>query len=470
MTRPAADPEFAGVPPVWPEDVLPAIRAALPRCGRQLVVLDDDPTGTQTVRDVAVVTRWDPETLRAEFARRAAGFYILTNSRALGAKAAGDLNREVARNLCAAAKLAGCDFTLASRGDSTLRGHFPLEPDCLAEVCGGFDAILLAPYFEAGGRVTFGDTHFVVEDGRRVPAAETPFARDPVFGYRNSNLRNWVEEKTAGAISAQAVHSLPLEIIRRGGPGAVLEALLALPRGGIVIANALERRDIEVVALAAVEAETRGRRLLFRTAASLVAARLGMSPQPELPADALAGENNAGGLVVVGSHVPKTTEQLGRLRARYRLHEIELTVEDLLDPARRSHAIARAIEAMNDGVEAGRDTVVFTSRTLVAGGSAEANLRIGERVSAALVAVVRGLAARPRFLIAKGGITSSVLATEALGVRRAMVIGQLLSGVPVWQLGIESRFPQLAYVVFPGNVGGGDALAEAVGRFSARAS
>jgi uncharacterized protein YgbK (DUF1537 family) len=82
-----------------------------------------------------------------------------------------------------------------------------------------------------------------------------------------------------------------------------------------------------------------------------------------------------------------------------------------------------------------------------------------------LISIVRGLQVRPRFLIAKGGITSSDVATRGLGVRRALVRGQILPGVPVWRLGAEARFPGLDYVVFPGNVGGDTALADAVRKF-----
>jgi hypothetical protein len=94
------------------------------------------------------------------------------------------------------------------------------------------------------------------------------------------------------------------------------------------------------------------------------------------------------------------------------------------------------------------------------------NLQIGRQVSDALVEIIRRLNQAPCFLIAKGGITSSDLATQGLGVRRAMVAGQLLPGVPVWRLGTEARFPSMPYVVFPGNVGDDQALADAVTRLS----
>jgi uncharacterized protein YgbK (DUF1537 family) len=98
----------------------------------------------------------------------------------------------------------------------------------------------------------------------------------------------------------------------------------------------------------------------------------------------------------------------------------------------------------------------------VTGRDAAENLAIGEIVSRSLVEIVSALRKKPRWLVAKGGITSSDVATGALGVRRALVLGQALPGIPVWQLGPETRWPGLAFVVFPGNVGGSDALCQLV--------
>ncbi|HPJ01993.1 MAG TPA: nucleotide-binding domain containing protein, partial [Candidatus Limiplasma sp.] len=52
--------------------------------------------------------------------------------------------------------------------------------------------------------------------------------------------------------------------------------------------------------------------------------------------------------------------------------------------------------------------------------------------------------------------------TQGLQVRKALVMGQILKGVPVWLTGPESRFPGMPYVIFPGNVGDENALLEAV--------
>jgi uncharacterized protein YgbK (DUF1537 family) len=173
----------------------------------------------------------------------------------------------------------------------------------------------------------------------------------------------------------------------------------------------------------------------------------------------LTVENGNGGLYVVGSYVPKTNDQLAALCRQDGVVGIEIKVGDLLNDARQPAAIAAATAAANHALENGQDAVLFTSRELVAGTDAGSSLNIGRRVSDSLVTIVRGISCQPSYLVAKGGITSSDVATKGLGVQRAMVMGQALPGVPVWRLGMETRWPGMAYVVFPGNVGGDDAMA-----------
>ena len=161
---------------------------------------------------------------------------------------------------------------------------------------------------------------------------------------------------------------------------------------------------------------------------------------------------------MVGSYVPKTTAQAQQLLARPNIAPVEVEVAPLLDASTRAATIAQAQRAVDAALLANQDVVLYTSRNLVKGQDAASSLAIGQQVSSALVAIVAGLTVTPRFLVAKGGITSSDIATQALQVRRAMVMGQIVPGVPVWRTGDESRVPGLAYVVFPGNVGGDDAL------------
>ncbi|TLS24099.1 hypothetical protein PpBr36_09121 [Pyricularia pennisetigena] len=466
------------------QDPRAQIRTALSQGGTKipiLVALDDDPTGTQTCNGIPVLAVWDPATLTAEFRRTrpGSGFFILTNSRALHAPQARSLMREICSNLKAAAAEADVSFEIVLRGDSTLRGHFPLECDVASEVLGEPDATLLCPFFLQGGRYTLRDVHYVAsEDGKTlVPAAQTPFARDATFGYANSDLREYVVEKSGGAITRERVASLPLEDTRAAdGVDRVLRRLLEVDRGSVVIVNAAAEEDVDVVVLALLRAaQEHGKRYLFRTAAAFVSSRLGISPIPPVSAQQLKFTKDAGGLVIAGSYVPKTTAQLEALvhKSGDRLTTVVLDVEKLLQEeeeeeekgvATAEHGqVSRAIEQAEKEITRGQDVLVMTSRKLVVGKDAAKSLDIGSTVAAALVSFLVNLKTRPRYVIAKGGITSSDMATKGLGFKRAEIVGQAAAGVPLWRCDEpESKWTGIPYVVFPGNVGSTETLYDVV--------
>jgi len=445
--------------------------------GRKVAVLDDDPTGTQTVHDLWVVTDWTPAALRPVLADETPVFYVLTNSRSLPEGRAVALNREIAANLAAAAQEAGCQIDVVSRSDSTLRGHFPAEIDALRETMEArlgctYDGVILCPFFLEGGRLTAGDIHWVTEGGTLTPAAQTEYARDVTFGYRHSNLREWVEEKTGGRLPASDVVSISLDTIRRGGPEGVRHLLRQVTGGRAAVVNAVTYRDLAVFVAGLLAAETDGQRFLFRTAASFVKVHGGIPDRGLLAAHEMIppeSKESGGGLIVVGSYVHKTTRQLEQAIRLPGVRAVELSVRRVLDvahpqePSREiAREVARVVQEASEALATGRDALIYTSRDRVTERGRAGELDIGQQVSSALVEVVRDIGPMPRYLIAKGGITSSDVATEGLGVRRAWVLGQILPGIPVWRLGAESRCPGLPYVVFPGNVGTDDSLAEAI--------
>ena len=439
---------------------LRAIRELLHESQRKVVVLDDDPTGTQTVQGVPVLTAWDPDLLAQALAEPTPCFFILTNTRALPASAAAGLNRELARNLRTASKKVGREFTLISRSDSTLRGHFPTETDALLECLShAVDATLLIPAFFEGGRVTVDGVHYVSEDQRLVPVNETEFARDATFGFRSANLSDWVEEKSAGRIAASSVARIALALVRGpGGAGAVKDALLAAPRGAVVTVDAMTYDDLEIFTHGLLLAEAHGRRYLARSAASFARVRSGLGGHCVLEPSRIVEPSPMGGLIVVGSYVAKTTRQLEAALTLAHVVPVEMAVDRLATREGREQEIRRVAADAEAALRAGRHAVVYTSRATDSVLGRAGELAVASTVSNAVVDAVRLLQVRPRFLIAKGGITSSDIATRALGIRRAMVLGQAAPGVPVWKTGPESRYPGLAYVIFPGNVGGPFAL------------
>jgi uncharacterized protein YgbK (DUF1537 family) len=452
-------------PPIADSSLEARVQAAVAESGRKVVAVDDDPTGVQTVHDVAVLASWDAERLAAELSALAPLFFILTNSRSLPEDRAATLNREIAGNLLDANRRTGVPFIIASRSDSTLRGHFPAETDALAEALGGIDGVLICPAFFEGGRVTAGDVHFVRTGDQFVPAAETEFARDATFGYSARTLPGWVEEKTHHRIKTAGVASLTLEEIRRGGPERVAERLRDARHGRPIVVNALNYPDLWTVVLGLLQAEAEGKRFLYRTGASFVRARAGIDARPLLRRDQLLGPDArrpARGLVVVGSHVRRTTEQLQWVLLAPETMGIEVVVPELLHGNDdRAREITRVRLQVDDALDTGQTPVVYTSRQVERPDGME-ELVVARVVSDALVAIVRGIEARPDFVVGKGGITSSDVGTLGLGAERATVLGQVRPGVPVWRLGPESRFPTMPYIVFPGNVGEAETLAEIV--------
>ncbi len=454
--------EAGYLPPVWPESMLSAIRSEVDRGNTKIVVLDDDPTGTQTVHGVPVLTHWSEEALAAELLGNARAIYLLTNSRSLTSPQASELAEEIGRNLKRAASTAGVSLEIISRSDSTLRGHFPDEVDAMAQAMStsGLPYLIIPCFFE-GGRYTIDNIHYVAEGEWLIPAADTAYAKDAAFGYRSSNLRAWVDEKTDGRVSWDQVHTVSMENLRIGGPERVAQILAELPGGSACVVNAAEYRDLEVFVSGLLQAERQGYRYLIRSAASFVRVRAGIEARSLLSREDIMPSRSsraAGGLFVVGSYVPKSTDQAAHLKEQADIAAIEVRVKSLMDDDQRKIEIDRVRSEMNQWIGKGRDVVIYTSRDLVAGSDAPESLAIGQRVSDSLVDIVWGLSTQPSYLVAKGGITSSDLATEALGVRRATVLGQILPGVPAWRLGSESRYPGMTYIVFPGNVGEVDAL------------
>jgi len=451
------------LPPEWPEDLLPSIQALIKESKTKVVVLDDDPTGTQTVHNVPVLTEWSPDSLETVLSEPEAIVYILTNSRSVSLSAAQAINREIATQLKAASRATGRDFVVVSRSDSTLRGHYPGEVTALAETLGQtFDGALIIPFFLEGGRLTINDIHYVTEGEWLIPAAETEYARDATFGYTQSNLREWVSEKHQGQITPQAVVSIPLAELRSGGPEAVT-ALLGRVRGGKVgVVNAATYRDMEVFVAGLLQAEAAGQRFIYRTAASFVRVRGGIMPRPRLTAADLAPTGKNGGLIVAGSYIKKSTMQLEAAQSLPNVTSLEVSVENLLGAGGSAEEIQRIAHLANESLAAGKDTLIYTSRRLVTGSDATSSLQIGQVVSAALVKIVQSVSDKPAWIIAKGGITSSDIATKGLNMKRAQVVGQAIPGVPIWRAGPESCWPGLIYVVFPGNVGGPEAIAEMI--------
>ncbi|NJL01685.1 MAG: four-carbon acid sugar kinase family protein [Spirulinaceae cyanobacterium SM2_1_0] len=425
----------------------------------KIIVLDDDPTGSQTVHSCLLLMRWDVETLRLGLADDAPIFFILTNTRALTPAQATAVTREVCQNLQQAIAAEGItDFLVVSRSDSTLRGHYPVETDVIAEELGPFDAHFLTPAFFEGGRFTRDSIHYLIADGREVPVHETEFARDSVFGYSTSYLPAYAEEKTRQRIRSEQVERFLLTDIRAGSQ----ERLLQLSGNVCCVVDAETQADLDRFAADLLAAASQGKRFLFRSAASLLTSLAQLGPQPVAAEDMAQYERSRQpGAVIVGSHVRKTTAQLSELLQAPGVAPIEVNVVQLRDaPERSAELLNNLLSHVRTAFDRGQTPVVYTSREELQFADAQQRLDFGARVSRLLMDLLQGLPSEISFLISKGGITSNDTLSTGLNLQSARLLGQVLPGCSlVITPNDHPQFPKLPVVLFPGNVGDADGLA-----------
>lgn len=433
----------------------------------KIIVLDDDPTGVQTVHGVSVYTDWTTESIEAGFAEEQSMFFILTNSRGFTREETRRAHEEIATTVQAVSDQRNQPFIIISRGDSTLRGHYPLETDVLRQTLeqksdDSFDGEILMPFFQEGGRYTIDDVHYVLEHDTLVPAGQTEFAKDRTFGYAASHLGEWAEEKSEGAFLADAVISLSLNDLRQLRLDSLVAQLTDAQDFNKIVINATDYLDVKVATIALIRAMNAGKRFLFRTAAAFTKVIGGIDNRPLLTREELLSDTTPGGLIMIGSHVQKTTEQLAALKTCDFIHFIEFDVHLVLQPDQFQQEIDRIIKTTEQLIESGQTVAVYTRRERLDLGEnqQENELKLSVKISDAVTSIVTRLQVRPSYLIAKGGITSSDIGTTGLKVRRATVAGQIKPGIPVWKTGAESKFPGLTYVIFPGNVGSKTTLKE----------
>ncbi|WP_420176542.1 four-carbon acid sugar kinase family protein [Luteococcus sp. OSA5] len=438
---------------------------------RRILALDDDPTGSQCVAGVDIAFQEDPAIPARVLQEPGATCFVLMNSRALPEADAVAKNRRILEGVLAAG-VSPQGLHLISRSDSTLRGHVLAEPNVLADVLAEHgvevDGFLFCPAMIEAGRFTRDDVHYAMVQGEAREAADTDFAKDATFGYTQSNLRLFLEERSGGAVKADDVVSIGLDDIREGGVDRVEQILAGVSERRWVVVNATEYSDMEVVTQALARREAAGRTFITRCGPSFVRPLSGQQGAAVLtPADiTVAADRLPHGLVVVGSHVGLTTRQLEAVQRRGTLVEFELQVPLLLDPKTRDAHLSEVTEGLR-GQLASDDCVVYTSRDLVRTESKDESLEIARRVSDAVVELVVSIrTARPAWVVGKGGITSHEVAANGLGISHAEVAGQFFPGqislftarqAPPETLGVP-------YVVFPGNVGGDEALADVVER------
>ena len=437
---------------------------------KKLVVLDDDPTGVQTVHDVSVYTDWEEESIRNGFEEKEAMFFILTNSRSFSVEETTKVHQDIAARVAKVARELGQDFMIISRGDSTLRGHYPLETQLLADGLTKnegvvIDGEIICPFFPEGGRYTMDNIHYVKEQENLVPAGMTEFAKDKTFGYKSSDLTEYVEEKTEGKYHKEDCITISLDELNALDVQGIKDKLMSAQNMAKIIVNAVSYADLKVFCAALVLAMKAGKHYMARTAAAFTKVMGRISDQSLLGRAQLEGDTKNGGIVLIGSHVKKTTDQLNCLKELDGQADfMEFQVNTVFEENGLEKEVERTVKAAEEKILSGRTVVIYTSRQLLApeNMTPEEKLQISVKISNAVTSIIGKLSVKPKFIIAKGGITSSDVGTKALRVKKARVMGQVKKGIPVWMTGEESKFPGMPYIIFPGNVGNEETLREIV--------
>lgn len=388
-----------------------------------MVVLDDDPTGIQTVHGCLLITQWDEDSVRKGFADAEPFFYILTNTRAMTREDAEQVTHEAMEMVIKVNQDYGYRLIVVSRSDSCLRGHFPLETDVMRSclLSHGYDVMEKTPFcpaFIEAGRVTIDGVHYMRDGERLIPLSETEFARDNVFAYHTSVLRDYIQEKGANPDDYIIVNAQGYDELR-----AFADTVLS---DGIA------------------------EHVVIRSSSSLPKAISGIADIPLLDRSILKHEGV--GCFIVGSHVKKTTQQLEHLLQQEGTCAIEVDVQRILDDA--PLLMSETLDTILQVVDMGLTPIVYTSRQEIRLDDANQRQHLGQQVSDFLVDIVYRLPFTPAYLVGKGGITSHDILTKGLGIKSARVLGQIINSVPCV---MAEKFP---YIIFPGNVGNEQSLSE----------
>ena len=393
--------------------------------GWKMVVLDDDPTGIQTVHGCLLITQWDEQSVRLGFEDAEPFFYILTNTRAMTREDAEQVTREAMEMVIKVNQDYGYRLIIVSRSDSCLRGHFPLETDVMRQclVQHGYTMAPKTPFcpaFIEAGRVTIDGVHYMKDGNRLIPVSETEFARDNVFAYHTSVLRDYIKEKGANPDDYEIVNAQGYDELR-----AFAEHLTSdiIPQTSSIV---------------------------IRSSSSLPKAISGIADIPLLNRNIL--KHQGVGCFVVGSHVKKTTQQLENLLQAEGTCAIEVDVQRILDDA--PLLMSETLDTIQQVVDNYLTPVIYTSRQEIRLDDANQRQHLGQQVSDFLVDIVYRLPFTPSYLVGKGGITSHDILTKGLGIKSARVLGQVINSVPCV---MTEKFP---YIIFPGNVGSEQSLRE----------
>ena len=436
----------------------------------KVIVIDDDPTGSQTVNNCLLLLKWDYSTLIKGFQSKSNLFFILANTRSLSENDAKLRLVEICNALKKVISKESYkeEFIFVSRGDSTLRGHNFLEPKIMNDCLGPFDATFHIPAFIEGKRMTIDGDHFV----DNVPVSQTIFAKDKIFGYKTSNVKQLLFQKCKYQIKFNDIQNLKiseLKVLESKEKNIVFNKIRNLKENSHVIVDIENYSQLEKFSLS-IKKLSKQKKFLFRTAASFISSISAVKDNPKEPFfySIIRRKNREKkflpGFLVIGSYVELTTMQLKEFLEISDCIPIELDVFEFLRISKLKSNQDQLVFFKNKLLAQIRSIlkqentpVLFTSRKEVSLAKNDEQVNFYNSLAHFISELVSDLKNEIGYLVSKGGITSNVILSNGFNANYVYLQGQIITGVSLVTFKLEND-ENLPIVTFPGNIGNQDSL------------
>ena len=427
----------------------------------KIIIIDDDPTGSQSVHDCLLLLNWNYQTLLEGLQSDSSLLFILANTRSLSENELEKRLKQICNNLYKVSLEENLkdDLIFVSRGDSTLRGHNFLEPHLINEYLGPFDATFHIPAYLEGNRVTLNGLHFV--DG--VPAHKTSFAKDRIFGYETNDLKKLLFKKSKSKIKLKNIKNL--NCIEEYSLIELKNFMEKLKNNTHVIVDIDEFSQLQKFS-AIVKKLIKNKKFLFRTAASFLKAisNTKNNKKDNFYYSQLRIKNSKNhflpGLIIIGSHTEISTKQFNKLVEINLFEAVELDVEKffkvhlLNDNQTEILQFKRLIlEKTRQIFKTSLIPVIFTSREVKVLDNNSAQMDFYNSLALFIAELVADLKYEIGYLISKGGITSNTILNSSFNVDYVYLEGQICNGISLVKAKLIDQNNSLPVITFPGNLG-----------------
>jgi len=433
----------------------------------KIIIIDDDPTGSQTVNGCNLIFRWDYETLLKGLKGSSNLLFILANTRSLPEKDVKIRLEEICfslKEIMNNSLFAEEEFVVISRGDSTLRGHNFIEPFIINELLGPFDATFYIPAFIEGKRTTLNGNHFV----DNIPIHKTIFSKDKIFGFNTSNVKELIYEQSNHKLDFNHIENINIkdfDVLETNHPNTLYMYIENLKNNKKVIVDIMDYYQLDKFS-EIVKSLLKKKKFLFRSAASFISSlsNIKQNQKNQVYFSQLRRKDNHDktmkGLIVVGSYIELTTLQLNKVLEISLCKPIEINVLKLYafykleDNLKQINSLKKyLINSIRQNLSQDFIPVLYTSREIITPRDNNDLIQFQLFLSAFISEIVSAIKNEIGYLISKGGITTNTIISDGLGADSVYLEGQILPGISLVTFNLFKQKGKLPIVTFPGNIG-----------------